>query len=184
MCAGVEFSALSLEFAWGITMLTMTSGSRPFRCATVILGLLLAFSATACNRGPTAPSFDDLVRTYTGRWRGNINGVEVVLDVQARKGSLSGGLDFLGTGTARSATGEIHPLRVRGESFTGMTPLLDFSVEREGTGPGVILIYQGSFDSELPRDGRTWSGRFRPPPVPSAANIFGPGEHPVTLTKD
>ena len=69
-------------------MLDTTSGSRGFGCVTLVLGLILAFSATACNGGPTEPSYDDLVRMYTGRWRGNINGFEVVLDVQASNGVI------------------------------------------------------------------------------------------------
>ena len=77
-------------------MVDTTRGSYAFR--GVFLGLLLAFSATACA-GPTNPSFEELAEIYTGRWRGNINGSEVMLDMQASKDSL--GVEFLGTGTAR-----------------------------------------------------------------------------------
>ena len=93
-----------------------TSGSPALRPLTVLAGLLLVLSA-ACNRGPTEPSFDELIRTYSGRWRGNINGLEVVLDVQASDGSF--GFNFLGTGTARATTGEIHRLRIDGGALPG-----------------------------------------------------------------
>jgi hypothetical protein len=69
--------------------------------------------AIACNSGPTRPTEEDRFGLYTGRWRGNINGVEVVLDMRAERGS---GLPYLGgTRTAlNSATGEIHRLTISG----------------------------------------------------------------------
>jgi hypothetical protein len=166
-------------------MLNRIRGSRAFGvCATALLPLLLAFSATGCNGGPTEPKVDGLVGIYTGRWRGNINGLEVVLNVQATKKG-AGGIGLNGTGTARSATGEIHPLRIEGDSFAGNT-LLYLNVERGGgTGPGsVILMQTGSFDGEEPRDGRTWPGSFTSVTGEGGAPIFGPGTHSVTLTKE
>jgi hypothetical protein len=149
------------------------------------LGLLLAFSATACNGGPTEPSFDELIRMYSGRWRGNINGLEVVLDVQASKGSF--GFNFLGTGTARATTGEIHRLRIDG----GALPSGDFAafyISKE-TGPetqpgGVILTSTGRFAGDVSPDGRSWPGRFTLETALGAAPIFGVGEYSVTLAKD
>ena len=159
------------------------SSRRPM--VTVLLGLLLACSATACNGGPTEPSFDDLVRSYTGRWRGNINGFEVVFDVQASKGDPGGGLGFRGTGTARSATGELHRLWIDGGAF-GSFVGFDVLLERGGeTGPAsVILTSMGDFNGVVSRDGRTWPGRFTSATAAGAAPIFGPGEYAVTLMKD
>ncbi len=92
-------------------MLDTTSCSRGIGCLAVLLGLL-AFSGTACN-GPTRPTQEDRFGLYTGRWRGNINSLEVVLDMQAERGF---GLPALGgTGTAlNAATGEIHRLTISG----------------------------------------------------------------------
>lgn len=153
------------------------------------LGLVLALSATACNGRPTEPSLDDLIQTYTGVWRGNINGLDVVLDVRASRGEL--GLRFGGTGTARSATGESHRLRLDGGRLTGdsFPDRLVFLVERGGdTGPGSVFITSaGDFAGELSRDGLTWSGRFTSASaggVAGGAPIFGPSVYDVTLTKD
>lgn len=156
-----------------------------FRCVIVLLGLSLAFSATACNGGPTEPSFDDLVRIHTGRWRGNINGLEVVLDVHATKGSAGVGIEFGGTGTARSATGESHRLRINGGALVGAAGF-SISAERGGeTGPGsVILITTGDFAGEVSGDGRTWPGRFTSATAAGAAPIFGLGQYDVTFLKD
>ena len=158
---------------------------RPMRLVTGLFGVLLAFSV-ACNGGPTEPSNDDLVRMYTGRWRGNINGFEVVLDVQATKDSPGGGIALDGRGTARSATGEIDRLRINGGALVGAG--FDLMVERPGgTAPaGVILASTGYFHGELSRDGRTWPGRFTSwaATLAGAAAIFGPGEHSVTLLKE
>lgn len=165
-------------------MLDTTSGSRGFGCVTLVLGLILAFSAIACNNGPTEPSFDDLVRIYTGRWRGNLNGLEVVLDLQASKGSF--GVDFLGSGTARATTGEIHSLRIEG----GALPSGDFAgfviwKERppETQPGGVILTSTGRFNGDVSPDGRSWPGRFTLETALGAAPIFGVGEYSVTLIK-
>lgn len=164
-------------------MLDTTTHARATPCVRVFLGLLLAFSATACNGGPTEPSFDDQVRMYTGRWRGNINSLGVVLDVQATKGSPGGGIELAGTGTALSATGESHRLRINGGALVGAGFYL--SAERAGaTGPGVILVTTGYFAGEVSRDGRTWPGRFTLETAVGAAPIFGLGEYDVTFIKD
>jgi hypothetical protein len=156
---------------------------RPIRLVRGLFGVLLTLSA-ACNGGPTAPSNDDLIRMYSGRWRGNINNLEVVLDVRASDPSF--GITFLGTGTARSATGEIHRLRIDGGTLLGggFTPRFAILVELEGTGPGVVTVTSGAFEGDVSPDGRTWPGRFTSDPNKGAAVIFGPGEHSVTLTKE
>jgi hypothetical protein len=169
------------------TMFDTTTHARATPCVRVFLGLLLAFSVSACNGGPTEPSYDDLIRLYTGRWRGNINGFEVVLDVQASRRDV--GIAFTGSGIARSTTGESHRLRIQGGTL-GVASLptasLQLMVERGGeTGPGsVISSLAGTFDGEQPADGRTWSGRFTAPQAVGDFLIFGTGEYPVTLTKD
>ena len=148
-----------------------------------LFGVLLALSV-ACNGGPTQPSDNDRVRMYPGRWRGNINNLEVVLDVQASEGSFA--INILGTGTARSATGEIHRLRIDGGVLWGgsLPARFDILVEREGTGPGVVTVTSGAFEGDVSPDGRTWPGRFTSERTKGAAVIFGPGEHSVTLTKE
>jgi hypothetical protein len=81
--------------------LDMTACSRGIGWVAVLVGLLLAFSGVACN-GPTRPTLDDLVVIYTGRWRGNINGWAVTLDVQATQARPADGrvIGLSGTGTA------------------------------------------------------------------------------------
>ena len=153
---------------------------------TVLLGLLLAVNTMACSGGPTEPHHADLIRMYSGRWGGNINGLEVVLNVQASNEDF--GIRFRGTGTARSATGEIHLLRIDGGALPagGLTPGFDIMVERGGeTGPGsVILSTAGQFDGEVSPDGRTWPGRFTLAILGGAAPIFGLGEYSVTWIKE
>ena len=63
--------------------IAMWDRNSSWRRMVTFLGVLLAFTAAACNGGPTGPSDDELFGIYTGRWRGTINGFEVVLDVQA-----------------------------------------------------------------------------------------------------
>ena len=154
---------------------------RPGRLVTGLFGVLLAFSV-ACNGGPTAPSDDDLIRMYSGRWRGNINNLEVVLDVRGSEQYADIGIRFLGTGTARSATGEIHYLRIDGGALPGggLTPGFDISVEQSGGS----FVTSGDFEGDVSPDGRTWPGRFTSNREKGAAVIFGPGEHSVTLTKE
>jgi hypothetical protein len=159
------------------------TNSRGRTMQTALLGLLLACSVTACSGGPTEPS--DLARSYTGRWRGNINGFEVVFDLQASDGDPGGGLGFRGTGTARSATGELHRLRMEGGAFGSLVGL-DVLLERGGeTGPAsVFLTSAGDFHGVVSGDGRTWPGRFTSEAVLGGAPIFGPGEYAVTWLKD
>jgi len=166
-------------------MLKATSGSRSFRGLIGFLVLVLCFSVTACNGGPTEPSFDDLIRMYSGRWRGNINGLEVVLNVQASNASF--GFEFLGTGTARATTGEIHSLRIEGGALPG-GDLAGFVILKERppeTQPGgVILTSTGRFNGDVSPDGRSWPGRFTLETERGAAPIFGVGEYSVTLIKE
>ena len=191
--AAVTFSAPCLiRPVWG-SMLDMTSCSRSIGCVAVLFfGLLVAFSGTACNSGPTEPTLDDLVGIHTGRWRGNINGWEVVLDVQAKPGNVERwvpvGLD--GTGTALNpATGEIHRLTVFGQTVGATSTSFHLSITMvTGTG-GVILSggqHVGMFSGGVSRDGRTWPGYLSPshPANFNALPIFGPGEHSVRLIKD
>ncbi len=149
------------------------------RLVTGLFGVLLALSV-ACNGGPTQPSDNDRVRMYPGRWRGNINGLEVVLDVQASEGSFA--INILGTGTARSATGEIHHLTIDGGVLWGgsLPARLAILVERKTGG----FVTSGDFEGDVSPDGRTWPGRFTSNRDKGAAVIFGPGEHSVTLTKE
>src|SRR5947207_1968524 len=100
-------------------MLNMTACSRRIGWVTVLVGLLLPFSGGACS-GPTQPTRDDLVGIYTGRWRGEINGWAVALDVQATRGQPSegGAVGLRGTGTALNSAGESHRLAVFGITIT------------------------------------------------------------------
>ena len=144
------------------------------------LGLLLAFTATACG-GPTAPSLEDLIGSYTGRWRGNINGFEAVLDVRAELAQgTGGGFRLSGSGTALNpATRENHPLSIAGSAWLRDSEFI-LASERGGASTG-------RFDGELSPDGRTWSGRFRSITAEGAAGgapIFGPSVYDVTWTKD
>jgi hypothetical protein len=155
------------------------------------LGLLLAFTAAACNGGPAGPSDAELFALYTGTWRGNINGLQVVLDVQATKGW--GLPDLEGSGTALNpATGEMHMLTISGlvsshRPESQATTVFNLETARV-FGPGGVLLgggqHTGMFNGNVSRDGRTWPGRFSSTTSNFGAPIFGPGEHSVTLTKD
>lgn len=163
------------------------------RCRRMVrfLGLLLAFSAMACNGGPTAPTGDELVGIYTGRWRGTINGFEVVLDVQAHFAQPSSGvlLGLRGSATARNpGTGETQRLNVFGQAeCRSCGGWFELSIPAE-LGPGGVIVRSeqvtGSFDGSVPRDRRTWPGNWRSWVGANADPIFGPGGGPVTLTKD
>jgi hypothetical protein len=152
------------------------------------LGLLLAFTAAACNGGPTGPSTDELIALYTGTWRGNINGLDVILDVRAMRSRTDLGLEFDGSGTTRFATGEWHLLSIEGGALPSSpddrTAGFYLSVARGGETGRASFIGTGRFNGEVSRDGRTWSGRFTSEMGLGGAPIFGPGEHSVTLTKD
>jgi hypothetical protein len=187
--ASVTFAALSCRSLWKIAMRDRNS-----RCRRMVtfLGLLLAFSAMACNGGPTEPSFDELPGIYTGRWRGNINAFEIVLDVQAEPGRAKDwvpvGLRGTGTGL-NSATGESHRLTIRGSTAGGNTTSFTILTALE-TGPGGVILGGGEvtgwFEDSASRDGRTWPGKFRsiPDDIINARPIFGPGEYSVTLIKE
>ena len=164
-------------------MVDTNNCSRAIRCVTVLLGLLLAFSGTACNSGPTEPTWDDLIRLYTGKWRGNINGLEVDLDVQATQGDLIG---LGGTGTARNpATGKSHSLELFGQA-TGLPWLMVYTANE--IGPGGLLVssgkHTGEFRGNVPRDGRTWPGHWISTTRDDGAPIFGPSAPSVTLIKE
>lgn len=154
------------------------------RRMVTFLGLLLAFSAMACNGGPTEPSS---LGIYTGRWRGNITGWEVVLDINpAQTGGQGGGLRLSGSASAlNSATGESHLLRIDGSAFLNDASVSLMTQRGGETGPGsVILTQTGTFSGEVSGDGRTWSGQFESyTGIPGGASIFDPGKHSVTLTK-
>lgn len=169
-------------------MRTRNSRRPPMRQVTVFLlvGLLLAFSAPACKGGPTEPSDADVVARYTGRWRGNINGLEVVLEMRAEK--VPGLVSLDGTATALNpTTGEMHRLKIGGVKPGAGVPLFNLFTE-EVIGPdgeGVVLSqHTGQFLGEVSGDGRTWPGRFTTTTDNAGAPIFGPGEHAVTLTKE
>ena len=168
-------------------LLDTTNCSRAIGCLTVLLGLLLACSTTACNGGPTRPSPEDRVRLYPGRWSGTINGLEVLLDMQSGLGDLIG-LD--GTGTARNpATGEIHRLRISGfGTFNDAhgTANFDLWAAPYEIHPGILTGGQhtGQFRGNVSLDGRTWPGHWTPTNHSDGARIFGPGEHRVTLIKE
>ena len=148
---------------------------RNSRCRRVVtfLGPLLAFSAMACNGGPTEPSS---LGIYTGRWRGNITGWEVVLDMRADEGGQGGGLRLSGSASAlNSATGESHRFTIDGSAF------LDHARAGLITQSG---IWTGTFDGEVSLDRRTWSGPFESATgIRGGASIFEPGMHSATLTK-
>jgi hypothetical protein len=161
----------------------MTSRSPAVGRMTVLLGLLLAFSGVAC--GPTRPTWEDEIALYSGRWRGNINGLETVLDVRAERGRPQDGslVGLKGTGTAmNSGTGESHRLEVFGlvGSFQLRTPY-EF-------GPGGFVLggnkHIGWFDGNVSPDGRTWTGRWRPTDLTDGAPIFGQVSRSVTLIKE
>ena len=144
------------------------------------LGLLLAFSATACNSGPTRPSDAELAALYTGKWRGNINGFELVLDIQARVGDL---IAMHGTGTAvNPATGEIHRLGLFGFVFTHTTTNFRLSLPSEVPFGGTRDT--GEFNGNVSRDGRTWPGRWTATNTSDGVPIFGLGVYSVTFIKD
>lgn len=170
-----------------------TTGARNVRALTAIASLLLALSATACNGGPTEPTFDEMVGIYTGRWRGNINGFEVVLDVQAERGRPSeGGLVGLhGSATARNpGTGETHRLNVSGLAVGPNSTSFRLIIPHEVGPGGVIVRFQrgtGEFRGSVSPDRRTWPGHWTSATLadgPDADPIFGPAGGPVTLTKD
>jgi hypothetical protein len=153
------------------------------------LGLLLAFNAMACN-GPTRPSDDELVRIYTGRWRGTINGFEVALDVQATRGRPQGGIpvDLGGSATARNpGTGGTHRLNIRGGTVGLSWNSFRLEIPPE-LGPGGVIVRSeqvtGDFNGSLSPDRRTWTGSWRSWVGANAAPIFGPDGGPFTLTKD
>ena len=171
-------------------MLDMTACSRGIGWVAVLVGLLLTFSGTACNSGPTEPTLTDLPGTYAGRWRGNINGFEVVLDVRATPGDsarwIPVGLD--GEGTAlNSATGESHRLTVRGSTAGRGTTIFLLSIAYV-LGPGGVVLsggqVTGNFRGDPLPDGRTWPGHWTSATGIYNAPIFGPGEYSVTLIKE
>lgn len=152
----------------------------------LLVGLLLAFSATACKGGPTEPSDAEVVALYTGRWRGNINGLQVVLDMGAAK--QPGLLSLDGTGTALNpTTGEMHRLKISGIKAGAGVPLFNLFTERV-IGPDGRIVggdqHTGQFRGEVSGDGRTWPGRFTTTNDNFGVPIFGQGEHAVTLTKE
>ena len=165
---------------------------RTSRCRRMVrfLGLLLAFSAMACNGGPTKPDKLEELEIYAGRWRGTINGFEVVLDVQTERGrgSAGGMVELGGSATARNpGTGETHRLNISGgavglswNSLTLMTP--------PEVGPGGVIVRSdkgtGTLTGSVLRDRRTWPGSWRSWDGVNADPIFGPDGGPVTLTKD
>lgn len=164
---------------------------RNSRCRRMVtfLGLLLAFSAMACNGGPTEPTRDELVGIYTGRWRGTINGFEVVLDVQAESGRPSSGVLLVldGSATARNpGTGETHRLNVSGQAECRRCGGWFILIIPPEVGPGAVIVRSeqgiGTFDGSVSSDRRTWPGYWTSVGWP--APIFGPGGGPVTLTKD
>ena len=170
-------------------MLDMTACSRGIGWVAVLVGLLLTFSGVACN-GPTRPTLDDLVGIYTGRWRGNINGWAVTLDVQATQGLPSGGGAFgvHGTGTALNSAGESHRLAVLGITLTRSVEI-DFRTPEEfGPGPGGNLRivggnkHIGSFNGSV--SGRTWAGGWKPTTWIDGTPILGPASPSVTLIKE
>jgi hypothetical protein len=134
------------------------------------LGLLLAFSAMACN-GPSS-----LHGISTGRWRGNITGWEVVVDIMRVDEGADGGLRLSGSaGALNTATGESHRLTIDGSAF-----LDDASIALVNQSH----LSEGWFHGEVSRDRRTWSGQFESyTGIRSYASIFDPGKHSVTLTK-
>ena len=161
---------------------------RAIRRMTLLLGLLLAMCATACNSGPTEPSDSELIRLYTGRWRGNINGFDVALNLRTQKGRpADGGIIGLGgTGIATNpTTAEIHRFDIRGLAL-GNPSFGLFTVYE--TGPGGVILgggkHTGDFDGYVPRDGLTWHGRWTSTTWADGVPIFGPGEYAITLTKE
>jgi hypothetical protein len=116
----------------------------------LLVGLLLAFSAPACKGGPTEPSDADVVARYTGRWRGNINGLEVVLEMRAEK--VPGLVSLDGTATALNpTTGEMHRLKIGGVKPGAGVPLFNLFTE-EVIGPdGGASFSPSTPDSSLAR---------------------------------
>jgi hypothetical protein len=162
---------------------------RLMRRVTILFRLLLAFSGVACNV-PTEPTLDELVGIYTGRWRGNINGFEVVLDVRAEPGNAERWVPvgLHGTGTALNpATGEIHRLTAFGQTAGGNSTSLQLRTPDE-FGPGGFVLggnkHIASFDGYVSPDDRTWTVRWRPTDFTDGAPIFGQVTLPVRLIKD
>ena len=166
---------------------------RNSRCRRMVsfLGLLLAFSAMACNGGPTRPSDDEIFGMYTCRWRGTINGFEVVLDVQAERGRPCSGVQLVlgGSATARNpGTGETRRLNVSGQAECWRCGGWFILIIPPEVGPGGVIVRSqqetGDFDGSVSPDRRTWPGNWRSWVGANAAPIFGPDGGPVTLTKD
>ena len=146
---------------------------------TALLGLLLAFNV-ACNGGPTGPSDAELAALYTGKWRGNINGFELVLDIQAEVGDLTA---MHGTGTAANpATGEIHGLGLFG--FVNTYTTTNFRLSLPSEVPFGIIRDTGEFRGNVSRDGRTWPGRWTATNTSDGVPIFGLGTYSVTFIRD
>ena len=163
-------------------MSATSSSCRPMRRVTGLFGVLLAFSV-ACNGGPTRPSDVEIAARYTGKWRGNINGFEVVLDIQAGVGDLVG---MNGTATARSpATGEIHQLTLIGfGTFNYAHGNDDFRLWLPAEVPFGQLRDTGQFRGNVSPDGRTWQGRWTATNDSNGVVLFGPSVYSVTLIKE
>lgn len=155
---------------------------RPMRRVTGLFGVLLAFSV-ACNSGPTRPSDADLAGRYTGKWRGNINGFEVILDIRAGVGDLVG---MNGTGTARNPeTGEIHHLGIIGfGTFNDAHGTANFRLWLPAEVPAGPSRDTGEFRGNVSPDGRTWPGRWTATNNSDGVPIFGPSVYSVTLIKE
>ena len=160
--------------------------------APALLALLIVALNVGCN-GPTGPTPQDRAALYTGRWSGDINGTQVVFDIQARwaSGPLHRLLHFDGSGTALNpATGETHRLAIEGNEGSSGVPTSFFIHILREIGPGGVVLSggqrTGTFSGNMWADGRTWPGLFTSttethPAI--GAPIFGPGVHSVTLIK-
>ena len=169
-------------------MVTTSACWRAFRVLFIWFGPLLAVGV-ACNGGPVGPTFDKLPGIYTGRWPGNINGWEVVLDVQAEPGNVQRwipvGLNGVGT-ALQPVTGESHRVTLRGQTAGGNSTSFNLAIATI-TGPGGVILSGGLglFSGSVAGDGRTWPGRFSSSTAgPFEMPIFGRGDYAVTLIKD
>ena len=180
--SSVTFPAFCCRSHEGAAMGDTNSSWRPMQRVTGLLAVLLACSV-ACNSGPTRPSDAEVAGRYTGKWLGNINGFEVVLDIQAGVGDLVG---ITGTGTARNpATREIHRLELIGFGTINYAHGTDeFRLLLPAEVPAAPLRDTGEFRGNVSPDGRTWPGRWTATNTSDGVPIFGLGVYSVTLIKE
>jgi hypothetical protein len=155
-------------------------------CVPIVVALI---SVVACGGVPTRPTQEDRFPLYSGQWRGTINGIEVVLQIQAERGFAVASLR--GTGTAvKSATGESARLQLVGSAaleYTASPAYINFSTADELSPDGRAIVrlgqFVGRFTGDILEDQRTWRGQFDGSRT-TYASLFGEQATAVTFIKD